>query len=115
MNWLDKPGIYLIIPGASDTFFTFIAHLEIMILLSLFQFTVNGIEIVKQDIYTYSGVIHEINGLFSPIFNNCDNKIIEDQMVRQKLLVRENKHIRLQEVDMFSKPTECYLFTYQFI
>lgn len=47
-----------------------------------FQFTVNDIVILKQDMYTYGGVVNEIDGLFLPIFNNCDNVHVEEKMVR---------------------------------
>ncbi|XP_052781567.1 stabilin-2-like isoform X2 [Mya arenaria] len=36
----------------------------------------NGIHVVKQDMFTYGGMVNEIDGLFHPIFNNCDNKIV---------------------------------------
>jgi len=49
--------------------------------VNVFQLTVNGMNIVKEDMYTFGGVINEIDGLFLPKFNNCDNTMIEDTMV----------------------------------
>jgi len=52
--------------------------------VNVFQLTVNGMNIVKEDMYTFGGVINEIDGLFLPKFNNCDNTMIEDTMVSTK-------------------------------
>ncbi|XP_052265868.1 stabilin-2-like [Dreissena polymorpha] len=41
---------------------------------------VNGLRITRMDMFTYAGLVNEIDGLFHPIFNNCDNKIVDTQL-----------------------------------
>lgn len=64
-----------------------------------FQYTVNDVEVIKADMFTFGGIVNEIGGLLHPAgLHECDEKNITASFVSIKVLKKYCHYIPLRTI-----------------